>query len=510
MKLSQFKVRGFSDKPIYVKFLGNYEQLVEIGKALNKADKSLKKKLAAGEEANDDKEENEVTALEVSVSCNDVTITGYFEYTDRFDDGFILKKEKCTYIDKKPDGTTEEKKTYDHYKIVKAGKDKTFKISSAGIKKVYKLEDASLYTVAAGCVAMEPTYHRDECRLMVLHKKSGKIDMFKTDAKGNPLKDKEGNVQYLDFRNVLDYFDEGDVFIFNDTKVFPARLYGTKEKTDAKIEVFLLRELNEEMRLWDVLVEPARKIRIGNKLFFDDSGSMVAEVIDNTTSRGRTLRFLSDYDNHDEFKKDLYALGEPPLPRYILEHRNVLPEDEEDFQCIYAKHEGGVTAPATGLHFSREMMKRMEIIGINFAYITVHCALGNFNEIEVEDLTKHKMDSEQMVITTQACDMVNNAKEKGHHVCAIGTSVAKATETAVGTDGLLKEYDGWTNKFIFPPYDFGLADTMIANFYHPQSTLLMCTAAFGGYELVMKAYHLAVENGYKFGCFGDAMLILND
>ncbi len=507
MKLSQFKVRGFSDKPTFIKFLGNYEQLVEIGKSLTKADKALKKKLAAADETN---EEDAPTALEVSVSCNDVTISGYFEYIDRFDDGFVLRKDKCVYIDKKPDGTTEEKKTYDHYKILKAGKDKTLKISIAGIKKLYKLEEGNLYTVLAGNVAMEPPYHRDECRLMVLHKKSGNIEMFKTDSKGEPLKDKEGNPKYLDFRDVLNYFDEGDVFIFNDTKVFPARLYGTKEKTDAKIEVFLLRELNEEMRLWDVLVEPARKIRIGNKLFFDDSGSMVAEVIDNTTSRGRTLRFLSDYDNHDEFKRDLYALGEPPLPRYILDHRSVKPEDEEDFQCIYAKHEGAVTAPATGLHFSREMMKRMEIRGVNFAYITVHCALGNFNEIEVEDLTKHKMDSEQMIISAEACNIVNSAKEKGHHVCAIGTSVAKATETAVGTDGLLKEYDGWTNKFIFPPYDFGLADTMIANFYHPQSTLLMCTAAFGGYDLVMKAYHMAIENGYKFGCFGDAMLIMND
>ena len=348
---------------------------------------------------------------------------------------------------------------------------------------------------------------RDECRLMVLHRKSQTIEMFQRDEEGNPIEGK-----YMDFRNILDYFDEGDTFVFNDTKVFPARLYGTKEKTDAKIEVFLLRELNEEMRLWDVLVEPARKIRIGNKLFFDDTGTMVAEVIDNTTSRGRTLRFLYDCP-HDEFKRELYALGESPLPRYIIDRRedhHADAQDMEDFQCIFAKNEGAVTAPATGLHFSRELLKRMEIKGLNFAYITLHCGLGTFHDIEVEDLTKHKMDSEQMFVGKEACDMVNGAKLNGHHICAVGTSVVKATESAVGTDGLLQEFDGWTNKFIFPPYDFGLADTMIANFYHPLSTLLMETAAFGGYDLVMEAYDLAVKNGYKFGCYGDAMLILND
>ena len=348
---------------------------------------------------------------------------------------------------------------------------------------------------------------RDECRLMVLHRKSQTIDMFKRDADGNPI---EG--EYLDFRSVLDYFDEGDTFVFNDTKVFPARLYGTKEKTDAKIEVFLLRELNEEMRLWDVLVEPARKIRIGNKLFFDESGTMVAEVIDNTTSRGRTLRFLYDCP-HDEFKRELFALGEAPLPRYIIDNRenhHADAQDMEDFQCIFAQNEGAVTAPATGLHFSRELMKRMEIRGLNFAYVTLHCGLGNFHDIEVEDLTKHKMDSEQMFVGKEACQIVNEAKKAGHRICAVGTSVVKATETAVGTDGLLKEYEGWTNKFIFPPYDFGLADSMIANFYHPLSTLLMETAAFGGYDLVMEAYEKAAKNGYMFGCYGDALLIVND
>ncbi|MBQ8453088.1 MAG: tRNA preQ1(34) S-adenosylmethionine ribosyltransferase-isomerase QueA [Prevotella sp.] len=348
---------------------------------------------------------------------------------------------------------------------------------------------------------------RDESRLMVVHKKSEQIEMFRKDSDGNPI---EG--EYLQFRDALNYFDEGDVFIFNDTQVFPARLYGTKEKTDAKIEVFLLRELNEEMRLWDVLVEPARKIRIGNKLFFDDTSTMVAEVIDNTTSRGRTLRFLYDCP-HDEFKRELFALGEAPLPRYIIDKREVHhaePQDMEDFQCIFAKNEGAVTAPATGLHFTREMMKRMEIRGIDAAFITLHCGLGTFHDIEVEDLTKHKMDSEQMIIPAKACQQVNDAKVAGHRVCAIGTSVVKATESAVGTDGMLKEFDGWTNKFIFPPYDFGLADSMMANFYHPLSTLLMQTAAFGGYDLVMEAYHKAVKNGYMFGCFGDSLLILND
>ena len=357
---------------------------------------------------------------------------------------------------------------------------------------------------------------RDESRLMVLHRKSGEIELFKKDSKGKPIKG-----EYLDFRNVIDYFDDGDIFVLNDTKVFPARLYGTKEKTDAKIEVFVMRELNEETHLWDVLVEPARKIRIGNKLFFDEVGTMVAEVYDNTTSRGRSLRFLYDCP-HEQFKHDLFALGEAPLPEYVLNgrpedpdmkgmhvHAHATKEDLEDFQTIFARHEGAVTAPATGLHFSRELMKRMEIKGINVAFITLHCGLGNFAPIEVEDLTKHKMDSEQMFVDRIACDRVNRAKQEGHHVCAVGTSVAKATETAVGTDGLLKEYEGWTSKFIFPPYEFGLADSMIANFYHPESTLLMSTAAFGGYDNVMACYDLAVKHGYMFGCYGDSLLIVD-
>ena len=346
-------------------------------------------------------------------------------------------------------------------------------------------------------------YNRDQCRLMVLHRKRQTIEMFQKDEDGNDTD------QFLTFRDLVKFFDEGDTFIFNDTMVFPARLYGTKEKTDAKIEVFLLRELNEELRLWDVLVEPARKIRIGNKLFFEDDGPMVAEVIDNTTSRGRTLRFLYDCP-HDEFKHELFSLGEAPLPRYIIDRRACTPDDMEQFQTIYAKNEGAVTAPATGLHFSRELLKIMEIRGLQSAFITVHCGLGAFDPIEVEDLTKHKMNSEQVIISNEACRIVNDAKAAERRVCAVGVSTLRATESSVGTDGLLKEFDGWTNKFIFPPYDFGLANSMIANFYHPESTMMMATAAFGGYDLTYEAYEQAVKAGYKFGCFGDAMLILDD
>ena len=340
-------------------------------------------------------------------------------------------------------------------------------------------------------IALEPSYHRDECKLMVLHRKSQKIETG------------------LDFRNILDYFDEDDALIFNDTKVFPARLYGTKEKTDAKIEVFLLRELNADQRLWDVLVEPARKIRIGNKLFFEEDGPMVAEVIDNTTSRGRTLRFLYDCP-HDEFKQLLFGLGEAPLPRYIIDRRPANEDDMERFQTIYAKNEGAVTAPATGLHFSRELMKRMEIKGINFAFITLHCGLGNFDAIEVEDLTKHKMGSEQMFIPAEACEIVNKAKTEGRRVCCVGVSTARATESAVGTDGLLKEFEGWTNKFIFPPYEFGLCNSMIGNFYHPESPMMMTEASFAGYDLLYEGYQRALKEDYKFGCYGDALLMLDD
>ena len=350
---------------------------------------------------------------------------------------------------------------------------------------------------------VERIYNRDQCRLMVLHRKSERIEMFKKDAEG---KDTD---ELMTFRNLVDYFDEGDTFIFNDTRVFPARLYGTKEKTDAKIEVFLLRELNEELRLWDVLVEPARKIRIGNKLFFDGDGPMVAEVIDNTTSRGRTLRFLYDCP-HDEFKKELFDLGEAPLPRYIVDRRPAMADDMEQFQTIFAKNEGAVTAPSTGLHFSRELLKMMEIRGFESAFITVHCGLGSFDPIEVEDLTKHKMNSEQMIISAETCRQVNASKQAGHRICVVGVSTLRATESAVGTDGLLKEYEGWTNKFIFPPYEFGLGNALITNFYHPESTMMMATAAFGGYDLVYEAYKLALKNKFMFGCYGDAMLILDD
>lgn len=336
-------------------------------------------------------------------------------------------------------------------------------------------------------IALYPTTYRDESRLMVIHKSTGEIE-------------------HKLFKDILDYFDDKDVFIFNDTKVFPARLYGNKEKTGARIEVFLLRELNEELRLWDVLVDPARKIRIGNKLYFGEDDSMVAEVIDNTTSRGRTLRFLYD-GPHEEFKKALYALGEPPLPSSIS--REVEKDDAERFQTIYAKNEGAVTAPTAGMHFSRELMKRMEIKGIDFAYITLHAGLGNFRDIDVEDLTKHKTDSEQMVINSEACKIVNNAKEKNRNVCAVGTTVMRAVETAVGTDGHLKEFEGWTNKFIFPPYDFSVANSMISNFQMPLSTLLMLVCAYGGYDLIMHAYDIALKEDYRFGTYGDAMLILD-
>ena len=336
-------------------------------------------------------------------------------------------------------------------------------------------------------IAMEPTFHRDDSKLMVVHKKTGEIE-------------------HRLFKEVLDYFDEGDAFLFNDTKVFPARLFGNKEKTGARIEVFLLRELNEEFRLWDVLVDPARKIRIGNKLYFGDDEAMVAEVIDNTTSRGRTLRFLYD-GPHEEFKEALYALGVAPLPYYI--DREATEEDFSRFQTIYAKNEGAVTAPAAGLHFSRELMKRMEIKGVEAAYVTMHIGQGNFREIDVEDLTKHKTDSEQMIVGREATEIVNAAKEKGHRVCAIGTSVMRVLETAVGAEGRLKEYDGWTNKFIFPPYDFRFADSLITNFHLPYSTMLMLTAAYGGYDLVMRAYDVALENDYRFGAYGDAMLIID-
>lgn len=336
-------------------------------------------------------------------------------------------------------------------------------------------------------IAKYPAAHRDECRMMVLHRKTGEIE-------------------HKMFKEVLDYFDEHDVFVFNDTKVFPARLYGNKEKTGARIEVFLLRELNQELRLWDVLVDPARKIRIGNKLYFGEDNSIVAEVIDNTTSRGRTLRFLYDGD-HDEFKRSLYALGESPVPRFV--GRESEPEDLERFQCIFARHEGAVTAPTAGMHFSRELMKRMEIKGIDFAFITLHCGLGNFRNTDVEDLTKHKMDSEQMFVGADCCRIVNEAKDAGHKIVAVGTTVQRALEACAGTNCRIKEFEGWTNKFIFPPYEFSVADAMLVNFHLPYSTLLMLTAAFGEYDFTMAAYEEALKEDYHFGPFGDVMLIVD-
>lgn len=335
-------------------------------------------------------------------------------------------------------------------------------------------------------IALHPAKNRDESRLMVINRKTGVIE-------------------HHVFKEIINYYDDKDLFVFNDTRVFPARLYGNKEKTGAKIEVFLLRELNEEHRLWDVLVEPARKIRIGNKLYFGEDDSMVAEVIDNTTSRGRTLRFLYD-GPHDEFKQSLYQLGETPLPMYIK--RAVEPDDADRYQCIFARHEGAVVTPAAGLHFSRELFKRMEIKGIESGYITMHSGLGNFREIDVEDLTKHKMDSEQLIVSPELVSQLNQTKDEGHQVCAIGTSVMRALESAVSTNGHVKSYDGWTNKFIFPPYDFTVATSMVSNFHMPYSTMLMLVAAFGGYELIFEAYNTAIKEKYHFGAYGDAMLIL--
>lgn len=334
-------------------------------------------------------------------------------------------------------------------------------------------------------IAQYPAEHRDECKLMVLHRKTGQIE-------------------HRIFKEIIEYFNEGDVMVFNDTQVFPARLYGNKEKTGARIEVFLLRELNEEHKLWDVLVEPARKIRIGNKLYFGEDESMVAEVIDNTTSRGRTLRFLYD-GPHDEFKAALYALGQTPLPDYIK--REPEPDDVERYQTIFARVEGAVVAPSANLHFSRELMKRLEIKGVEEGFITVHSGLGNFRDIDVEDLTKHRMDSEQVNISEELVQMVNKAKDEGHKVCAVGASVLRGISSAVSMGGHMKTFQGWTNKFIFPPYEFTVTDAFVTNFHMPYSTLLMMTCAIGGYDLVMKAYEEAIEQGYKFGAYGDAMLI---
>lgn len=335
-------------------------------------------------------------------------------------------------------------------------------------------------------IAEYPSDNRDEAKLMVIHRETGKIE-------------------HRLFKDIIEYFNDGDVMIMNNTRVFPARMYGNKEKTGAKIEVFLLRELNRESLLWDVLVDPARKIRIGNKLYFGDDDSLVAEVIDNTTSRGRTLRFLFD-GPYEEFKAKITELGETPLPKYIK--RDVEDTDEDRYQTIYAKEEGAVAAPTAGLHFSRELLKRLELKGINFAEVTLHVGLGTFRPVEVEDLTKHKMDSEQVIIGQRAADIVNEGKRNKKRICAIGTTSMRAVETSVSTDGMLKAYDGWTNKFIFPPYDFSIADSMVTNFHTPLSTLLMMISAFCGHDLMMEAYQQAIKEKYRFYSYGDAMLIL--
>jgi S-adenosylmethionine:tRNA ribosyltransferase-isomerase len=342
------------------------------------------------------------------------------------------------------------------------------------------------YDLPEELIANYPSDNRDEAKLMVIHRDTGKIE-------------------HKLFKDLINYFEEDDVMIMNNTRVFPARMYGNKEKTGAKIEVFLLRELNRESLLWDVLVDPARKIRIGNKLYFGDDDSLVAEVIDNTTSRGRTLRFLFD-GPYEDFKVKITELGETPLPKYIK--REVEAQDEERYQTIFAKVEGAVAAPTAGLHFSRELLKRLEIKGIHFAEVTLHVGLGTFRSVEVEDLTKHKMDSEQVIISEKTAEIVNDAKRNKRRVCAIGTTSMRAIETSVSTDGYLNSYNGWTNKFIFPPYEFNIADSLVTNFHTPLSTLLMMISAFCGHELMTKAYKEAIKEKYRFYSYGDAMFII--
>ncbi len=342
------------------------------------------------------------------------------------------------------------------------------------------------FTLPDSLIAHSPSENRDESRLMVLDRKTGKIE-------------------HKIFKDVLGYFGEKDVMILNNTKVFPARLYGNKEKTGATIEVFLLRELNKELRLWDVLVDPARKIRVGNKLYFGDDDLLVAEVVDNTTSRGRTIRFLFD-GTDEEFRKNVEILGETPLPKYIK--RRPTAEDKERYQTIFAKKEGAVAAPTAGLHFSRELMKRLELKGVDFAEVTLHVGLGTFRPVEVEDLTKHKMDSEQFIIEQKDADIVNNAISEKSKICAVVTTVMRSVDSAVYANRTLKSANDWTSKFIFPPYDFSIANAMITNFHTPESTLLMMVSAFGGYEFVRNAYEVALKEKYRFYSYGDAMLII--
>ena len=348
-----------------------------------------------------------------------------------------------------------------------------------------KLSDFQ-FELPQSLLAQRPAADRDESRLMVLDRKNESIE-------------------HHTFKEVLNFFEEGDVMVLNNTKVFPARLFGNKEKTGARIEVFLLRELNEEQRLWDVLVDPARKIRIGNKLYFGEDDSLVAEVIDNTTSRGRTLRFLFD-GSYSEFRKKLKELGQTPLPKYIK--RPLEEDDQERYQTIYAKHEGAVAAPTAGLHFSKHLLKKLEIKGINLAELTLHVGLGTFSAVEVEDLSKHKMDSEELIIDSLAVNKVNKAKEERKKICAVGTTVMRGLESSVSSSGFLNEFQGWTHKFIFPPYDFSIANSMITNFHTPKSTLLMMVSAFADPDFIKHAYSVAIKEKYNFYSYGDAMLIL--
>jgi len=346
------------------------------------------------------------------------------------------------------------------------------------------------YDLPEELLAEYPSEHRDEARMMVVNRK-------------------EGTIEHKHFKDLDQYFDEGDIMVFNNTKVFPARLFGNKEKTGARIEVFLLRELNPESRLWDVLVDPARKIRIGNKLFFGEDSGLIAEVIDNTTSRGRTLRFLYD-GSYEEFRKKLNEIGETPLPKYIKRDVEETDEysDEERYQTIYAKHEGAVAAPTAGLHFSKHLLKRLEIKGIDLKEVTLHVGLGTFNPVEVEDLSKHRMDSEEIFVPQNTVDAVNKALDTKRRVCAVGTTVMRSMESSVSSNHRLKPYEGWTNKFIFPPYEFSIANCMITNFHTPKSTLMMMTSAFAGHDLLKEAYEIAIKEKYKFYSYGDAMLII--
>ena len=347
-----------------------------------------------------------------------------------------------------------------------------------------KLSDFQ-FELPESLLAQRPAIDRDESRLMVLNRKEEKIE-------------------HHTFKEVIDFFEEGDLMALNNTKVFPARLFGNKEKTGARIEVFLLRELNQEQRLWDVLVDPARKIRIGNKLYFGNDDSLVAEVIDNTTSRGRTLRFLFD-GSYTEFRSKLTELGQTPLPKYIT--RPIDDDDQERYQTIYAKHEGAVAAPTAGLHFSKHLLKRLEIKGIDLAELTLHVGLGTFSPVEVEDLSKHKMDSEELIIDALAVAKINEAKAKKSKICAVGTTVMRGLESSVSSAGLLNQYKGWTHKFIFPPYEFSIANSMITNFHTPKSTLLMMVSAFADPDFIKHAYKVAIKEKYNFYSYGDAMLI---